>query len=171
MVGVLVHVEREDRHTARDRLRVLGGVLVDEAAVARDISEQDPARATAKRVSHRPEFGAPAIERAEVARQDLAHGLRRLAIPAHAGEVKLVQQRGVERDQLLALQPVQDVPGRLLEIERLELLGDGVQAPQRPAVVVLVMALDQLHRKVGKRPGTALDRLQLVAHVCLLNLI
>ena len=75
-----------------------------------------------------------------------------------------MQQRGVERDQLLALQAVDDIARRLREIERFELLGDGVQAPQRPAVVVLVVALDELERKPAQRPGTAVDLLQLIAH-------
>src|SRR5437667_10195857 len=57
------------------------------------------------------------------------------------------------------------MPRGLGEIERLELLGDGVQASQRPAVVVLVVALDQLERKPVERPRTAVDLLQMVAHV------
>jgi len=76
-----------------------------------------------------------------------------------------VQQRRIERDKLLALKPVENVRVRFLEVERLELLGDGVEAPERPAVVVLLVALDELHREVGERPGTALNRLQLIAHV------
>ena len=86
------------------------------------------------------------------------------AFAAQAREVQLVQQRGIERDQLLALQAVDDVARRLGEIERFELLGDGVQAPQRAAIVVLVMAFDELQRKAVQRPGTAVDLLQLIAH-------
>jgi len=63
-----------------------------------------------------------------------------------ACEIKLVQQRGIERDQLLALEPIDYVAGRILEIERLQLFRDGVEAPQGTAVVVLVVALDQLDR-------------------------
>ena len=39
----------------------------------------------------------------------------------------------VARDELLALQAVDDITWGRREIERFELLGDGVQAPQRPA--------------------------------------
>src|SRR5215470_8656215 len=53
---------------------------------------------------------------------------------------------------------------RVVEIERRELLGDGVQAPERPAVVVFVMALDELDREIGQRPGTAMNLLERVPH-------
>src|SRR5207237_3771568 len=86
------------------------------------------------------------------------------SIAAHAREIKFVQQGGIERDQLLALEAVDDMARRLREIERLELLGDGVQAPQRPAIVVLVMTLDELQREAAQRPWTAIDLLQLIAH-------
>src|SRR6185437_5951215 len=79
-------------------------------------------------------------------------------------EVELVQERGIERGELLALEGVDEVARGLLEIERFELLGDGVQAPHRPAVVVLVMALDEVDREVGERPGADADLLQRVAH-------
>jgi hypothetical protein len=35
---------------------------------------------------------------------------------------------------------------RLGEVERLELLGDGVQTPQRPAIMIFVVALDEALR-------------------------
>src|SRR5262245_31590861 len=133
-----------------------------------------PSRGTYVRSTH-PEpppsadpLGAQATERTEVTGGGFRHRLRWLAVPAHASKVELVQQRGIEREQLLALEPVEDVRGRLLEIKRLELLGDGVQAPERAAIIVLVMALDELHREVGQRPGTAVDLLELVAHTSLL---
>jgi hypothetical protein len=75
-----------------------------------------------------------------------------------------VQQRGIERDELLALQAVDDMARCLGEVERFELLGDRVQAPQRPAIVVLVMTLHELQRHATQRPGTAVDLLQLIAH-------
>jgi hypothetical protein len=60
-----------------------------------------------------------------------------------------VQQRGVERGQFLAFQAVDDVARRLGEVERFELLGDGIEAPQRPAVVVLVVTFDELEREAA----------------------
>jgi hypothetical protein len=57
-----------------------------------------------------------------------------------------VQQRGIERDEFLALQAIDDMTWRLFEIERVEVLGNRVQAPQCAAIVILVVALDQLQR-------------------------
>jgi hypothetical protein len=54
-----------------------------------------------------------------------------------------VQQRGIQRDQFLALEAVDEVGRRRGEVELFELLADRVQAPERAAVVVLVMALDE----------------------------
>ena len=54
--------------------------------------------------------------RASFAREDFVHRLRRLAVTAHAGKVQLVQQRRVERGQLLAFKPVQDMRRRVREI-------------------------------------------------------
>src|SRR4029453_18248709 len=148
---------------------MLRGVLVDEPPVAGHVREKHPAGAAAKRVAHRPELGAPALERAEIARQDLGHARARLPVAAEAPAVELVQQRRVERDQLLALETVEDMRRRLGEVERLELLGNGVQPPERAAIVVLVVALDQRHRKPAQRPGAALDLLQSIAHIILLS--
>jgi hypothetical protein len=49
---------------------------------------------------------------------------------------------------------------RTLENERRQLLRDGVEPAERPAVVVLVVALDELERKPVQQPGTAVDLLQ-----------
>jgi hypothetical protein len=168
VIRVLVRVEREDRNPACDRLGVLRGELVDEPAVARDVDQHDPARSAAQGVAHCHELVAPALDRAEVARQRLRERRLRLAIAAEAREVELVQQRRVERDQLLALEAVDHVAGRLREVQRSELLADGVQLAQRAAVVVLVVALEQLLREAEKQPGPAVDLLQLVAHAFLL---
>src|SRR5262249_48074487 len=132
-----------------------------------NVSEQHPACAAAEGVAHCPELRAPAIERAEVAREDLRQVLRRLPVAAHAREIKLVQQRRVESSQFLTLEAIQNMSGRAREVGRVELLGDGVEAPQRAAVVVLVVALDQLHRQVREGPRPALDRFERITHVIL----
>jgi hypothetical protein len=75
-----------------------------------------------------------------------------------------VQQGRVQRGELLALKPVQHVPGRNSEVERFELLGDRVQPPERAAVVVFVMALDERDREIGEGPGTAMDLPDAVSH-------
>src|SRR5262249_11700276 len=154
-------------YPARDCLRVLGSVLVDEASISGNVGQQNPARAAAERVSHRAELGAPAIDRAEVAREDLGHPPRRLTVAAEAREIELMQQRRIERDELLALERVQNMAGRAREVERLELFGDRVETPERPTVIILVMALDELYREIRERPGTAMDLLQRIAHVIL----
>src|SRR2546430_11874339 len=64
----------------------------------------------------------------------------------------------------MAFRAVDDMPRRLREVGRFERFDNGVQAPQPPAVVVLVMALDELQREAAQRPGTAVDLLQLIAH-------
>ena len=86
---------------------------------------------------------------------------------AEAREIELVEQRRIERGELLALEPVDHVARRGGEIERLQLLRDRVQASQRPAVVVLVMALDELERKAVQQPRPAIDGCELVTHECL----
>src|SRR5262245_32406929 len=134
VVRVLVHIEREDGNAARDGRRVLGRILVDQPSVARDVDEQHPPGAAGKRGAHGAELLKPALERAEVAHQRLgerpgrpgdiaAFGDRGYA---QAREIQLVQQRGIERDHFFALQAVDHVTRRLREIERLQLLRDGV---------------------------------------------
>ncbi len=65
---------------------------------------------------------------------------------AQAREVQFVQQRGIERDHFLALQAVDHVARRLREVEGLQLFRDGVEAPQRAAVDVLIVAFDEPRR-------------------------
>jgi hypothetical protein len=65
----------------------------------------------------------------------------------HAGEIQLVEQGRVERDQLFTLQAVDHIARSLVEVERLELLRDRVQPAERPTVVILVVALDEPQRQ------------------------
>ena len=67
--------------------------------------EQHPARATVERTGQRDELVAPTVDRAEVAGERIGHRVRHLpAVAAEAGEIELVEQRGVERDELIALE-------------------------------------------------------------------
>src|SRR5438046_1655977 len=61
-----------------------------------------------------------------------------------AVEVDLVQQHRVDGDQFLALQPVQAEARQLGRIARGQVGVDGVQPSHRAAVVVDVMAADQI---------------------------
>ena len=133
-------------------------------AVTRDVGQDHPAGTATKRVAHRSELRAPPIERAELLNNDIRDGFRRLALAVQAREVELVQQRGVERNQLLPLEPVDDMAGRALEIERFELLGDRVETAQRAAIVVLVVALDELQREAVQHPRAAMDLFQRILH-------
>src|SRR4029077_13103741 len=63
-----------------------------------------------------------------------------------------------------SLEPVDDIARRLRVVERFELLGNGVQASHGAAIVVLIVALDELQREAAQRPRTAVDLLQLIAH-------
>src|SRR6185437_4683626 len=118
-----------------------------------------------KRIRHGHELGTPPVERSKVTRQRFGERARRLAVAAETCEIKLMQKGGVEGRQLLPLESVHHVTRRVREIERLELLRDGVEPAERAAVVVLVVALDELERKPVQQPGTAVDLLQCVPHV------
>jgi hypothetical protein len=61
VVGVLVHVQGQDRDASRRGLPVIGRILVDELAIPRNVDEQHPPRATRQALRHRYELSAPAI--------------------------------------------------------------------------------------------------------------
>src|SRR5262249_53224124 len=86
------------------------------------------------------------------------------AFATEACEIQLVQERRIERAQFLALEPADHIARRGLEIERGELLRDGVQAPERAAIVVFVVALDQLEGQGVQQPRPAVYRCNGVAH-------
>jgi hypothetical protein len=126
--------------------------------------EQHPTRATTQRVAHGTELGTPAIERAKIAREHFHHRLGRLAVAAHAREVQLVQDHGIHRNELLALQAIHQVTGRRGEIQRIELLGDRIEPAHGAAVVVLIVTLDQFERESVQCPGTAVNRFNRITH-------
>ena len=165
VISVLVHVERKDRYAAGERLGVVAGILVDQASVARYMNEQDPAGAASQRVSHGDELAAPALDRPEITGKRRRKQFSRLpSVSAQACEVELVQEGRIERDQLLALERVDNVTWCAAEIERLELFGDRVQAIERAAVVVFIMALDETRRDAVQQPGPAKDWTKTIAH-------
>src|SRR5262249_3156754 len=71
VVGMFVHVERQDRPAAGEVGFVVGGPAIDEALVARRVGKDDPARAAAFGLAHRRELGLPAFEAAEIAHDRL----------------------------------------------------------------------------------------------------
>ncbi|MCY1537754.1 hypothetical protein D9M68_732630 [compost metagenome] len=154
VVGVLVHVQRQEGRAARQRMGVISSPLVDQRALARLEGEQHPARAAAKRLAHRCEFLVPSVDAAEAGRQCECHGgLHRLAVAAERREVQLVQQHRVAGDELFALEAVELEARRGGERCRGELSPDGVEALDRAAIVVLVMAVQKLRRQAAQRGG------------------
>src|SRR5262249_39690166 len=122
------HIEREDGNATCERLAVIRRILVEEPAVARRIGEQDPSRAACERLAHRYVFTSPALKGAEIASQRLCKRVDGRPGASKAREVQLVQQRRIERDKLLLLEPADHITRRRREIERRELFADGVQA-------------------------------------------
>src|SRR5262249_9700086 len=129
-----------------------------------------PTRAAGKGVAHGDELRAPSIHGTEIRGERFGESRRRLVAELaarDAREVELVQERRIERDELFALETVHHVARRSGEGERRQLLGNGVQAAQRAAVVVLVMRLDELEGNTVQLPGTAVNGCELVTHACL----
>src|SRR5690349_20154441 len=62
VIGVLVHVERENRYATDRGLGVFGRVLVQQQAVTRDVSEHDPSGSATQRIAHRAKLGTPSVE-------------------------------------------------------------------------------------------------------------
>src|SRR5215831_3494060 len=103
VIGVLVHVESQDRDAARDRLTMVARILVYEPAISRNIDEQYPAGSARQAVRHGDELIAPAVHRSEIGGKRPGEHLGRPAVAeCQAREIKLVEQRGIEGDKLLA---------------------------------------------------------------------
>src|SRR6266446_3266932 len=71
VIGVLVHIEREDRLPTGECGRVVGSPSVDQTLIVGAPGQQYPAGTATFGLAHRDEFGAPAIHAAEVARDRL----------------------------------------------------------------------------------------------------
>ena len=80
MVGVLVHIEGQDRNAPGRGLSVIVRILIDEPPIPRDIDQQYPSGAAGQALRHRNELTAPAIHRSEVAGERLSEYLGRPSI-------------------------------------------------------------------------------------------
>jgi hypothetical protein len=159
MVGMLIHIEGEYRDATRDALIVLRRDLIDEPLVARNIGQQHPARAAGQSGRNADELLTPPIHRSKIRCDGAREGVRHDApVAAEARKVQFVQKRRVERDNFVTLQPGKRRIGSVTEIEALNLLGDGVQAIEGPAVVVFVVAFNEACGDPVQRPGTAIKR-------------
>ena len=107
----------------------------------------------------------PTLIGAEVARQCIAKAAVGLAFVAKTVKEKFVQDHRVHRDQLFALETIDDEGRRGGEIEFGKLLLDRVEALHRAAVVVLVVADDQTLRHSLDAGGVAAERLHAVVCV------
>ena len=75
-----------------------------------------------------------------------------------------MQDHRVGGDQLLALEAIDEEVGRGVEVEPGKLLGDEIEPLHRAAVVVLVVADDQLLRHALDVLRIAAERLHAVGH-------
>src|SRR5262249_5120360 len=66
-----------------------------------------------------------------------------IAVAAERFEIDLVQHNRARGDQLFALEAVDIERGGVGPVERRKTRSDGVQSPERAAIVVLVMAYEQ----------------------------
>jgi hypothetical protein len=140
--------------------------VIDEAAVPRDVAEKHPPGTAGEIAGKRHELAAPAVDRSEVADDRARDRLRDgSAVAAEAGKVELVQQRRIQCRDLVPLETADRVAWRRGQVQSREFLGNRVQARDRAAVVVLVMALDQARRDAVERPGAAEERSGTVLYV------
>src|SRR5262249_61205282 len=103
VIGVLVHIESQDRDAARDRLTMVARILVYEPAISRNVDEQSPAGSARQAVRYGDELIAPAVHRSEIGGKRPGEHLGRPAVvECQAREVNLVEQRGIEGDKFLA---------------------------------------------------------------------
>src|SRR5439155_2787045 len=118
----------------------------------------------AERLAHRNEFRAPGCGRAEISRQACPKGRSCLALLAQAVEEQLMEDHRVHRDELLALEPVDQESRSARGVEPGELLLDQIEALHRPAIVVLIVADDQPFRHSADPARIAGEGLHLEGH-------
>src|SRR6266478_1933130 len=135
VIGMLVHIEREDGRPASQCVAMVRGPLIDEFAIARRPRQQNPAGTSAERFAHRYEFRAPPLERAEIAGQHFLEGSIRLALITEAIEEMLMEDHRIHGDKFFTLEAV-DQEGRRVGIIKFgELLSDKIQPLHRAAIV------------------------------------
>src|SRR5262245_61347003 len=72
VIGVFVHIERQNGLATGEGMTVVGRPLIDQPSVARSIGQEHPTGPPSKRLTHGDEFRAPAIEGTEITRNDRA---------------------------------------------------------------------------------------------------
>src|SRR6476660_9112599 len=143
VVGMLVHIECQDWRTTGERMAVVRRPLIDKLSIVRRPRQQNPARAAAKRLSHRHEFGSPALIRTKITRYGVPQRCSWFTLFAQSVEKLLVQNHRVHRDELLALETIDKEAWRAIVIQFGKFFLNQVQALYGTAVIVLVMADNQ----------------------------
>src|SRR5437764_6152976 len=69
VIGVLVHVQRENRNAPGQSVAVICGPLIDELLVARRPGQQHPAGSAGQRLAHCDKLTSPPVDRSEISRQ------------------------------------------------------------------------------------------------------
>src|SRR5258708_332256 len=108
MVGMLVHIERQDWRAPSQRVTMVGRPLIDELAVARRPRQQHPSRAATKRLAHGDEFGTPALIASKISAQNLLKNRPRPALFPKPLEEEFVKNHRVHCNELLPLEPVDE---------------------------------------------------------------
>ena len=109
----------------RAALGIAPGGAVDDVLRAGHKGQQHPAGPSGQRTAHRRERGLPAIDRAAVAGEHCGAASEIASIASEAGEIQLVKDHRVMRDQLLAFQSGEHEAGHRGEIGALEFRRDG----------------------------------------------
>jgi len=63
---MLVHVQSQDGDGASDALGIIGGALIEQAAIPRYVCEENPPSITGQSLGERDKLQSPAVDRAEV---------------------------------------------------------------------------------------------------------
>ncbi len=140
MVGMLVHVERQDRHAAGEAVCMVRSPLDRQPIATLRPDEQGPSGTAGLRLGASHELGTPCGDAAKVAlhrRGEIASGITRATEPI---EIDLMQDRRIGGDQLFALQPVDVEDRSRAPVKLVQSPFDGIQAANGTAVIVLVVA-------------------------------
>src|ERR1700741_5023797 len=140
---MLVHIECQNWCATSQRVAVVRGPLIEELSIVRGPRQQNPAGPATERFSYRNEFGSPALIRTKIARDSVPQSCSWLALVAQPIEKQLVQNHGVHRDKLLALETIDEKAWCAVVIQFGKLFPNQVEALHCSAVIVLVMADNQ----------------------------
>src|SRR5215210_3028598 len=91
VIGMLVHVEGQDGYSARERVRVVGGPLINQLTVPWRPGQEHPSRSARKGLSHRDELRAPTLEGAKISRERCPESRPGLALIPKTIEKELMQ--------------------------------------------------------------------------------